>query len=143
LLVVATAAVVIVAIAAFVVVSNNSGGSGGITFSPSTLSCKTPVVFTASARLPSSLHATDVVTITLDGKVAGTSTVVDSSGDTKQQPDGSWLSVSTTTADQMQTLCAAGGSAGGMNVLTPVTHTMQVLDASGKVLAQGSYTVTP
>ena len=30
-----------------------------------------------------------------------------------------------------------------MNVLTPGTHTMQVLDASGKVLAQGSYTVTP
>jgi hypothetical protein len=137
------AAVVVVAIAAFVVVSNNSGGSGGITFSPSTLSCKTPVVFTTTARLPASVHASDTIAITLDGKSAGTSTVVDSSGDTKQQPDGSWLSVSTTTAAQMQSLCAAGGSAGGMNVLTPGTHTMQVLDASGKVLAQGSYTVTP
>ena len=139
------AAVVVVAIgaAAFVVVNNNSGGSGGITFSPSTLSCKTPVAFTTSARLPASVHASDTITITLDGKAAGTSAVVDSSGDTKQQPDGSWVSVSTTTADQMQTLCAAGGSAGGLNVLTPGTHTMQVLDASGKVLAQGSYTVTP
>jgi hypothetical protein len=30
-----------------------------------------------------------------------------------------------------------------MNVLTTGTHTMQVLHASGKVLAQGSYAVTP
>jgi hypothetical protein len=60
-----------------------------------------------------------------------------------QQSDGSWLSVSTTSPDEVQSLRAAGGSAGGMNVLTTGTHTMQVLHASGKVLAQGSYAVTP
>ncbi|MGA2512593.1 MAG: hypothetical protein ABSG37_03105 [Candidatus Limnocylindrales bacterium] len=138
------AGVVVVAIVAFVVVNNGkSGGSGSITFSPSTLSCKTPVTFTTMARLPSSVHAGDTITITLDGKSAGTSEVSSIGGDTTQQADGSWVSVSTTSPDEMQTLCAAGGSAGGMNVLTPGTHTMQVLDASGKVLAQGSYTVTP
>jgi hypothetical protein len=37
----------------------------------------------------------------------------------------------------------AGGTSGGFNVLTPGTRTMQVLGASGNVLASGSYTVNP
>jgi hypothetical protein len=60
-----------------------------------------------------------------------------------QQPDGSWTSTSTTTADTMQAICSAGGGSGGFNLYTPGTHTMQVLDSSGKVIASGSYTVTP
>ena len=44
---------------------------------------------------------------------------------------------------EMQSACASGVSSSGFNVATPGTHTMQIRDASGKVLAEGSYTVTP
>jgi hypothetical protein len=121
---------------------NMNSSSGSITFTPSTLSCSKPVSFTTSAHLPSSVKAGDSVTITLDGKVV-TSSQVSSVSDMVQQPDGSWTSASTTAPSEMQSICAAGGSSGGFNILTPGTHTMQVLDASGKIVAQGSYTVTP
>jgi hypothetical protein len=130
-----------VIVGAYLFVNMNSSGS--ITFSPSTVSCSSPVTFTTTARLPASVKATDSITIMFDGKSVGSSPVSSSGSDVKQQADGSWVSVSTTTPSEMQSLCAAGGAALGMNVLTPGTHTMQVLDASGKVLAQGSYTVTP
>jgi hypothetical protein len=134
--------IALAAIVAVVVVFGMGSSSGSITFSPSTVSCKTPVTFTSTANLPSSVKAGDTVTITLDGKSAGT-TQVAPGGEMTRNADGSWLDVSTTTIADMQALCAAGGTAGGFNVLTPGTHTMKVLDASGKVLAQGSYTVTP
>jgi antitoxin (DNA-binding transcriptional repressor) of toxin-antitoxin stability system len=121
---------------------NMNSNSGGITFTPSTLSCSSPVAFTTTAHLPASVKAGDNVTITLDGKQV-TSGPVSSVSDLIQQPDGSWTSTSTTSPSTMQSICAAGGSSGGFNILTPGTHTMQVLDASGKVLAKGSYTVTP
>ena len=54
---------------------------------------------------------------------------------------GTWLVVTTTDSSSMKSLCDAGGTSDGFNVLTPGTHTMQVLDSTGKVLAQGSYTV--
>jgi hypothetical protein len=134
--------ILVVAVGAYLFTSMNSS-SGSITFSPSTLNCSNPVVFTTTAHLPASVHAGDTITLTFDGKPVGTSTVSSSATDVTQQPDGSWVTTSTTSAAAMQSLCAAGGSSGGINVLTPGTHTMQALDASGKVLAQGSYTVTP
>jgi hypothetical protein len=139
------AAIGAIAVAAVIAVAfflSSSSKSGSITFTPSTVSCSTPVAFTSTAHLPSSLHVGDTLTVTLDGKSAGT-TQVAIGGEMTQSADGSWLDVSTTTPADMQTLCAAGGSAGGFNVLTPGTHTMKVLDASGKVIAEGSYTVTP
>jgi hypothetical protein len=134
--------VLAVVVGAYLFMNMNSN-SGGITFTPSTLSCSSPVTFTTAARLPASVHAGDTVTIMMDGKSAGPTTVSSSGSDVTQQADGSWIIVSTTAPTEMQSICAAGGSAGGFNVLTPGTHTMQVLDASGKVLAKGSYTVTP
>lgn len=139
----AIGAVVLAVIVGAYLFMNMNSNSGSITFTPSTLSCSKPVTFTTTARLPSSVKATDSVTIMFDGKSVAPTTVSSSGSDVKQQADGSWVSVSTTTPSEMQSLCAAGGVAGGINVLTPGTHTMQVLDASGKVLAQGSYTVTP
>jgi len=134
--------VLAVIVGAYLYVSMGST-SGSIAFSPSTVSCSTPVSFTTTAHLSSSVHSGDTITITFDGKPAGSSQVLTSGGDVRHQADGSWLVVSTTTAAQMQSLCEAGGSSGGFDVLTPGTHTMQVLDSSGKVLAQGSYTATP
>jgi hypothetical protein len=119
-----------------------SSSSNTLTFTPSTVSCSKPVVFTTTVHLPASVKAGDKVTITLDGRPVTTSTVSDVS-DIVQQPDGSWLATSPTSVEAMQAMCAAGGVSGGVNILTPGTHTMQVLDAAGKVLASGSYTVTP
>jgi hypothetical protein len=121
----------------------NMSSKSAITFTPSTLSCSNPVTFTVSAHLPSSVKAGDMVTITLDGKSAGKSPVASSGNDAVQQSDGSWLITSTTTPTSMATACSAGGSVGGFDSLKPGTHTMQVLDATGKVLAEGSYTVNP
>ena len=135
--------VVVAAIVGGLIYMNMSSSSGGLTFTPSTISCSKPVAFTTTVRLPSSVKATDKISITLDGKSLETSTVSDVS-DIVHQQDGTWTSTSATTLEMVQTMCAAGGSAGGINVLTPGTHTMQFLDSTGtKVLASGSYTVTP
>jgi antitoxin (DNA-binding transcriptional repressor) of toxin-antitoxin stability system len=135
-------AVVLAVIVGAFLYLNTSSSYGSLTFTPSTVSCSKPVAFTVTAHLPSSVKAGDKVTITLDGKPVTTSTVAEVS-DMIQQPDGSWTSTSTTTADTMQAICSAGGGSGGFNLYTPGTHTMQVLDSSGKVIASGSYTVTP
>ena len=134
--------VVLAVIAGAIYYMNMSSSSGGLTFNPSTVSCSKPVAFTTTVHLASSVKGTDKVTITLDGKPLQTSAVSEVS-DIVHQSDGSWTSTSTTTLDQVQTVCAAGGSAGGINILTPGVHTMQFLDSAGKVVASGSYTVTP
>jgi hypothetical protein len=82
-------------------------------------------------RLPSSLHATDQITAQLDGQVKGTATL---GSQFIQQSDGSWLQ---TTTQSGVTTCA------GTNGQFTGTHVGRILDASGKVLADGSFTVTP
>jgi hypothetical protein len=133
------AGIAIVAIVAVVLVVR-SGGSGGISFDPSTVSCSSPVAFTSTVQLPSSVHAGDTLTATLDGRTMTTGPIGTSA---VQQADGSWTITNTSSVATMQSVCALGGSAGGVNVLTPGTHTEQILDSTGKVLATGSYTVTP
>ena len=122
---------------------NMNSKPGSLTFSPSTISCSSPVSFTVTAHLPASLKSTDTISLWFDGKSAGSTPIGESGSDVNQQPDGSWLTVSTTAASEMQSACASGVSSSGFNVATPGTHTMQIRDASGKVLAEGSYTVTP
>jgi hypothetical protein len=115
----------------------------GITFSPSTLSCSTPVDWTITSVLPSSVHTGDTITTTLDGKSA-VSVRLSSGGGTTQQADGSWVTVSTESAAQVQSECAGAGQDvfnQGLTFITPGTHTLQILDPDGKVLARGSYTV--
>jgi hypothetical protein len=135
------ALIALIAIGAFlavlVVVSSKSGG---ISFSPSTVSCSSPVSFTSTVQLPSSVHAGDTITETLDGRTITTGPI---GGSAVQQADGSWTMTNTSSVATMQSLCLNGGSAGGVNVLTPGTHTILVVDSTGKVLATGSYTVTP
>jgi hypothetical protein len=74
------------------------------------------------------LHSTDVITAQLDGQVRTTATV---GSQFIQQSDGSWLQTGTQSAS------SACGS------LSKGTHVARVLDASGHVLAEGSYTLTP
>jgi hypothetical protein len=131
--------VVIIAIVAVVLVVR-SGGSGGISFDPSTVSCSSPVVFTSTVHLPSSVQAGDTIIQTLDGQTIARGPVTSSA---VRQPDGSWIYVNTSSVASMQSLCASGGSSGGVNLLTQGTHTEQILDSTGRMLASGSYTVTP
>jgi hypothetical protein len=116
---------------------------GGITFDPATVDCSTPVDFTTTIALPSSVHSGDTLTLMFDGASEGTTTI-EAGGSTTLQSDGTWLDVSTASAAEMQTDCANGGigSSSGLAVLTPGVHTYKILDASGTLLAQGSYTVT-
>jgi len=120
----------------------NNSSSGGITFSPATVSCANPVNFTVTLHLPSSVKASDTLRETFDGKVVNTFLVDDDSTIIKQS-DGSWLSTSATSVDDMTAACTAGGmTSGGEAILVAGSHTIQILDANGKVLASGSYTVS-
>jgi hypothetical protein len=116
--------------------------TGGITFSPATVDCAIPVAFTTTITLPSTVKSGDTVVIKFDGTTLGTTTI-SAGGSTTLEADGSWLDVSTATVSGMQTDCANGGmSSSNVAVLTPGTHLYQVLNESGTILAQGSYTVT-
>jgi len=114
----------------------------GVTFSPPTVDCAVPITFTTTIHLPASVKSGDTVTVKFDGQTLGTETFT--AGDTTtQQPDGSWVDVTTATPSEMQTDCARGGkNSSGAAVLTTGTHTYQILDDSGTLLAEGSYTVT-
>ena len=137
--------IVVVAIVAILLLVNaNSSGAGSISFSPSTFSCSNPGTLTETVRLPASVRRGDVVSIQVDGKVIASTPVGMTAGGMTQQGDGSWVAVSTTSAATMQSSCALGGApALGIYAYTPGTHTAQIRDSSGGVLAQGSYTVTP
>ena len=122
---------VLVAIVGVFAYMNMSSTSGSISYSPSTVSCSSTASVTVTIRLPSSLHATDQITAQLDGQVKGTATL---GSQFIQQSDGSWLQ---TTTQSGVTTCA------GTNGQFTGTHVGRILDASGKVLADGSFTVTP
>ena len=111
-----------------------------ISFSPQRLSCDSPVDFTTKVTIPSSVKTGNTVSVTFDGQVIG-SVIMNPGNTTTLEADGSWLDVSTTTADQMKKICSDGGSAGNVDVLTPGTHTMTLTNAAGSVLAAGSYEV--
>lgn len=132
LLAVGGIALIVVVIAAVVFMNMNSG-SGGITLSPSTISCSSTTDVTSTVRLPSSLKADDELTFQIDGITSTTATVGEAF---TVQSDGSWLLTDTQSSSSSCT-SAIGAT------LSMGTHTLQILDASGKVLAQGSYTLTP
>ena len=122
--------IVVLALAA----CGSSGGSGSFTFSPATINCSNPAAETETAQLPSSVKATDTFTDTVNGTTIATGAV---STGFQQQPDGTWRSITQETVAALQGACAAVTS----NGLITGTNTAQILDSSGKVLAQGSFTV--
>jgi hypothetical protein len=136
--------VVVAIIAVLALVGSMSGGTGSISFSPSTVSCSSPVTITEIAHLPSSVHPGDTITEVWDGQTMGSGAIQNegSGGSTIQQADGSWTMTATYDGSGIQTICSGDTSASGAAHFTIGTHTVQVLDSTGKVLAQGSYTVT-
>jgi len=124
-------ALLLVIIVAVVLLAGHSS-SGGITISPSTISCGTTTVFSETVRLPSSVHAGDVVTIYGDGVEENTMSIDATSW--AKQGDGSWLFTYGTTSSF--TCTSTGTSAVGH-------HTMTIKDSNGNLLAEGSYTINP
>jgi hypothetical protein len=120
--------VLAIVVVAAVVFMNMSSNPGGITFSSSTISCSATVPVTETIRLPSSVRGTDQITLLIDGVVKAKDTV---SREFIQQSDGSW---SNTTPVDVSSGC--GSSSMGVNDL-------KIVDASGHILATGTYTLTP
>jgi hypothetical protein len=103
-------------------------GGGSLKVQPSTFSCSdTSTQVTMTTLLPAAVDASAEVQAQLDGEAGSTEVVSDNF---KKQSDGRWLSTDTQSASD---LCSAYGAG---------KHTFGVLDAQGKVLAQGSFTVT-
>jgi hypothetical protein len=128
----AIGAIALVAIVAVAVYVNMNAKSGSITLTPSSFSCSSSAQVMAIMRLPSSLQATDQLTYQTDGVTESTDTVDNTFS---RQSDGTWLFSRSTNANS---LCS-----GSSSTATVGTHTLRILDASGKILAEGSYTVTP
>lgn len=121
--------VAIVAAGAFALANGNkssgspgTGHPGTLVFSPSTVSCDG--MLTITTTLPSTVKDSDPITLKVDGTAGGTHTVVEA-GLTKQA-DGSWSGTSSGAAD-----CTMGAG----------LHTEQLVDANGKVLAEGTFTI--
>ena len=95
---------------------------GSIVYSPTTFGCNE--VVTVTIKLPASVKDTDPITSKIDGVVVGTKTVIEE-GLTKQA-DGSWF---VTASGPFP--CAIGAG----------LHTQQLVDPSGKVLAETSFTI--
>jgi hypothetical protein len=115
--------------------------TGSITFSPSVVTCSTPIVFTMYTTLPATVLPGDSLTQKFDGVDGGKFTVTPSDTMT-HNADGTWSDVSPSTLAEMTSDCNNGGkSSNGLEVLTPGTHTIAFYTSDGALLAQGSYTV--
>ena len=82
----------------------SSGGPGSITWSPATVNCSNPAAETETTLLPSSVKATDTLTLTFNGHTVGTGVV---STGFQQQPDGTWKGIVQETVATLQQACAA------------------------------------
>lgn len=162
--------VAIAAAAVFVVLGSKSPeplatfpGTGGIVIDPSTLSCSQPENITVTVRYPASVKPGDMITTKVDGKQAGNPssfapTVQGDYPGSSASSAGAWDVGSTSLADgswavtmylqgpELQALCTAGSEVtpGSLGIdLTPGSHAIQLVDSTGKVIAEGSYTVAP
>jgi hypothetical protein len=109
--------------------SPTPAATGSIVYTPSTIGCGD--AYTLVIRLPASVYGSDRITVKYDGITEGTQTV--SSGFVKQK-DGSWLYQDSTGA--------GGWSCGSSGSSSVGTHTETIVDSSGTVLAEGTYTLT-
>lgn len=120
------------AVIAAVVYLSMSSKSAGISITPSSFSCSSSIQVTSAIKLPSSLRATDTIRLTVDGVLQKETTV---GAYMNPQTDGSWTRESAASAND-----ACQGVSGQLN---PGTHVVRVVDVNGRVLAEGSYTLTP
>jgi hypothetical protein len=112
-------------------ISGGGSGGGSLSVNPSTIKCSSGASVTMTVRLPSSINGDARVATQLDSKSWG-SVVVSSSF--QKQSDGTWLHSATSSLDTCQ---------GPSGQLSPGSHTLTIVDANGKTLAEGSFTVAP
>ena len=147
--------VAIVVAVAIVALRGRSGGSeapGNVTFSVSTFSCSNPPQGTfMTTHLPSSVRVGDTLTYAILGGtepaydgidtsqtfIFNPSSVNSWSSGFVQESDGSW--VAQDPYNRKGIYCTNDGQ--GWTMLG--THTVRWLDAGSKVLAEGTFTVTP
>jgi len=115
-------------------------GVGSVSFDPETLNCAAPVDFTITIVLPDSgLAATP--TMLFDGQAVAPGALF-SGQDVVGHAGTATSQTITETAAQVARYCGAGGvNEGGLPVFAVNPHTVSYLDASGRLLAQGSYSV--
>jgi hypothetical protein len=123
---------IVLAVVVAVVYMSMGSKSGSIAVTPSTFSCSSSTQVTSVMQLPSSMKATDKLSWQADGVSSFTNTVADTF---KLQSDGSWLATDTSAASS-----SCQGASGPMSM---GAHTIRILDANGRVLAEGSFTLTP
>ena len=123
------AVVVVVAVLVAFFLLSGSGNKPGITYDPSSLSC-TGESFTVTMRLPASVGSGDYLAMLVDGQVWPSATMwTPGQGGFVRQSDSTWF---LTTASQTPGAAECG--------LAPGNHTLQIVDANGLVLGQGSLT---
>lgn len=127
LLIGAVVAMAVIAMAV-VVIGTSRAGSSGITVSPASYYCG--AAYRLTMQLPSTILATDKVSLLIDDQSLGTVNVSD---EFDRQSDGSWLYTYSETQGDWSCEPTGETSVG--------RHVLKVEDVAGKVLAQGSYTV--
>jgi hypothetical protein len=120
------------AVVAAVVYVSMGSKSAGISVTPSSFSCSSSIQVMSAIKLPSSLRATDTIVVTVDGVTQRTTTV---GAYMNLQPDGSWTREQPASAND-----ACQGVSGQLGT---GTHTVRVVDVNGRVVAEGSFTLTP
>ena len=99
------------------------------TIEPSSFSCSAPAVSVRLAiQLSASFAGSTEVTAEMDGNAGSTTTVA---ADFVQQADGSWLSSSTLSSSALCEQLSVG------------QHSIGALDAAGKVITEGTFTLKP
>jgi hypothetical protein len=123
------AAVAVVAVIAAFFLLSGSRNEPGVTYNPSSLSC-TGESFTVTMRLPASVGSGDYLAMLVDGQVWPSGSMwTPGQGGFVRQSDSTWLLI---TASQTPGAAECG--------LAPGSHTLQIVDATGSVLGQGSLT---
>lgn len=131
------ASVLLVAVAVGGCNQSPSAGSGSITIEPSNFTC-TQESHTVAITLPASVHSGDALSIGVSEthQVYGTMSV--EAWGFSQQSDGSWVLTTNGNGPTVDGQMLAGVDECAMG--QPGTYHLQVTDAGGHVLAQGTYT---
>ena len=124
-------ALLVVGCVGVLAVSSSGSPAGSLSVSPSTINCSAGSPVTMTVTLPSSISGDARVITTIDGK--GWVSLVVSSQFTKQS-DGTWLHSGSTSLDTCQ---------GPDGKLSSGSHKLAITDSSGKVLAEGTFTINP
>jgi hypothetical protein len=127
-----------------------NSASNGITIEPSSPSCLLWDRLTVHLRLPASVKEGDLVTLKWDDveypawqmrTASGLNAVFLHTTGWRHLSDGSWEGSIEISQDDMLTLCMQSRDVDAY-LMSPGEHELQLLDAEGKVLASGKYTVT-